>query len=96
VDGEIAADIDQGLAVGGLPHLCLARHRKTEMAADMHLLDSQLSRQCSSDKRGRDNVIKLARQGLSALEVFKKNYKKMARKAGLMAQLRWITQRPWD
>jgi hypothetical protein len=34
--------------------------------------------------------------GLSALEVFKKNYKKMARKAGLMAQLRWITQRPWD
>lgn len=92
--GEIAADIDQRLAIGGL--LCLARHRKTEMTADMHLLDSQLSRQCSSDKKGCKAVIKLARQRLSALQVFKKNYKKMTRKAGLMAQLRWITQRPWD
>jgi hypothetical protein len=92
--GEIAAGIDQRLTVGDL--LGLACHRKTEMTADMHLLDSQLSRQCSSDKRGRDNVIKLARQRLSALKVFKKSYKKMARKAGLMAQLRWITQRPWD
>jgi hypothetical protein len=41
-------------------------------------------------------VIKLARQRLSALQVFKKSYKKMAGKAGLMALLRWITQRPWD
>jgi hypothetical protein len=66
------------------------------MTADMHLLDSQLGRQCSSDKRGRDTVIKLARQRLSSLKVFKKSHKKMARKAGLMAQLRWVTQRPWD
>jgi hypothetical protein len=92
--GEIAADIDQRLTIGSL--LCLARHRKTEMTADMHVLDSQLGLQCSSDKKGRDNVIKLARQRLSALQVFKKNYKKMAGKAGLMAQLRWVTQRPWD
>ena len=92
--GEIAADIDQRLTIGDL--LCLARHRKTEMTADMHLLDSQLSSQCSSDKKGCKAVIKLARQRLSALQVFKKNYKKMTRKAGLMAQLRWITQRPWD
>ena len=77
--GEIAADIDQRLTIGGL--LCLARHRKTEMTADMHLLDSQLSSQCSSDKKGCKAVIKLARQRLSALEVFKKSYKKMARKA---------------
>ena len=48
--GEIAADIDQRLTIGGL--LCLARHRKTEMTADMHLLDCQLSSQCSSDQAG--------------------------------------------
>ena len=92
--GEIAADIDQRLTIGDL--LCLARHRKTEMTADMHLLDSQLIHQCSSGKKGCKAVIKLARQRLSALQFFKKNYKKMTRKAGLMAQLRWITQRPWD
>jgi hypothetical protein len=44
------------------------------MTADMYLLDSQLSSQCSSDKKGCKAVIKLARQRLSALEVFKKSY----------------------
>jgi hypothetical protein len=38
----MAADIDQRLTIGDL--LCLASHRKTEMAADMHLLDIQSSR----------------------------------------------------
>jgi hypothetical protein len=32
--------MDQGLAIGDL--LCLNRHRKATMAADMHSLDSQL------------------------------------------------------
>jgi hypothetical protein len=66
---KIAADTDaqgEGLAsdtlIGDL--LCLDRHRKATMAADIHSLDIQLIRTHSSDHRGRKAMRELAEKRL--------------------------------
>jgi hypothetical protein len=60
---KTSADIDQRLTIVG-DLLCLDRHRKAVMSAEMHSLDTQLSSKCSSDNKCRKAVIKLAKQRL--------------------------------
>jgi hypothetical protein len=62
IRAKIAANTDQGLAIGDL--LCLDRHRKATMAADMHSLDSQLIGTHSIDKKGRNSMRKMAQKRL--------------------------------
>jgi hypothetical protein len=62
IRAKIAANTDQRLTIGDL--ICLDRHRKATMAADMHSLDSQLIGTHSSDKGGRNSMRKMAQKRL--------------------------------
>jgi hypothetical protein len=95
IRAKIAADTDQRLTIGDL--ICLDRHRKATMAADMHSLDSKLIGTYSSDNKGRNSMRKMAQKMLKALQNIKKKYiTRVKGKPGLTDQVRWIMQRPWN